>query len=285
MENKNSAKFIDLLDEDKPIAGQKFACVSFVSPDKILKAKELFLFEKFLKYFDFNKTMLKYQQFMNFVCYKYDIDFNSVMKDYEEFVESEKDSLIQTNIVDDYKNFIDARGDELDKEFNESNNFQTSVRGLKIRGSFDTQQEAELRCRMLREVDPNHDIFVGPVGVWMPWEPEAYKTGRVEYLEKELNELMSHKNKNEQEAKQEFESRVKDSKKKAIEDNIKKAKETGVKLTQTIDDEGNLVGVHGTSTVESALLKNNENTTSADIKKELFEGDNILTSKDKKGSD
>ena len=50
---------------------------------------------------------------------------------------------------------------------------------------------------MLREIDPNHDIMVGPVGMWMPWDPEAYKTGRVEYMEEELNQLMSEKNKNE----------------------------------------------------------------------------------------
>ena len=30
-------KYIDLLDEDKDVAGQKFVCVSFVSPEKILK--------------------------------------------------------------------------------------------------------------------------------------------------------------------------------------------------------------------------------------------------------
>ena len=36
--------------------------------------------------------------------------------------------------------------------------------------------------------------------MWMPWEPEAYKTGRVEYLEKELNTLMHEKTKNEQNA-------------------------------------------------------------------------------------
>ena len=36
---------------------------------------------------------------------------------------------------------------------------------------------------MLRKIDPHHDVFVGPVGMWMPWHPEAYKTGKVEYLE------------------------------------------------------------------------------------------------------
>ena len=39
MENSGESKYVDLLDEDKPIAGQKFACVSFVSPENILKKK------------------------------------------------------------------------------------------------------------------------------------------------------------------------------------------------------------------------------------------------------
>ena len=47
--------------------------------------------------------------------------------------------------------------------------------------------------KLLREIDPNHDVYVGPVGMWMPWEPEAYKTGRVEYMEDELNQLMKEK--------------------------------------------------------------------------------------------
>lgn len=278
MANTENTKYVDLLDEDKPISGQKFVCVSFISPDKILKQKEMFFFERFLKHFDFNKSMLKFQQFLNFVSYKYNINFDDVTEDYKEFIRTERDNLIETSIEDDYKNFMDNKEEDLTKEFNDLHNFQTNVRGLKVRGSFETQQEAELRCRMLREVDPNHDIFVGPVGMWMPWEPEAYKTGRVEYLEKELNDLMNHKVQNEMQAKQEFEARVKETKQKAIEENIKKAKETGNKLTQNIDEHGNLIGVAGASTVENTLISN-ETTTSADIKRELFEGDNIVTKK------
>ena len=44
--------YVDLLDEDKEISPQKFCCVSFVSPENILKQKRLFQFEKFLKYYD-----------------------------------------------------------------------------------------------------------------------------------------------------------------------------------------------------------------------------------------
>ena len=32
----SNPKYVDLLEEDKPISGQKFVCVSFVSPENIL---------------------------------------------------------------------------------------------------------------------------------------------------------------------------------------------------------------------------------------------------------
>ena len=43
------SKVVDLLEEDKPIAQQKFVCVSFVSPENVIKSKELFCFEQFVK--------------------------------------------------------------------------------------------------------------------------------------------------------------------------------------------------------------------------------------------
>lgn len=268
-------KYVDLLDEDKPVAGQKFACISFVSPDNILKKKELFYFEEFLKHWDYTKGVQKFTAFLNFLSYKYSMNFDKVMADFQEYIKSEEADLVKTSINDDYKNFLDAKEEDLEKVFNESYAFQTNTRGLKIRGSYPSQEEAELRCKMLREVDPNHDVFVGPVGMWMPWDPKAYKTGRVEYLEEELNQLMHEKNKNERQAKQEFEKRVAETKRKAIEENVKIAKESGNKLTQNIDKEGNLVGV-GTTSIEDNL-KGKEVVSSADIRKELFEGDNIRT--------
>ena len=272
---EKNPKYVDLLDEDKPVAGQKWVCMSFVSPDKILKKKELFFFEEFLKHWDYSKGVQKFSQFLNFISYKYNMNFDKIMNDYQEFVKSEESELVKTTIGDDYKNFLDAKEEELEKVFNEMYNFQTNTRGVKVRGSYPSREEAELRCKLLRELDPNHDIYVGPVGTWVPWEPEAYRTGRVEYLNDELNQLMHEKNKNEKQAKREFEKRVADAKKKAIEDNKKLAKETGNKLTQNIDAEGNLVGV-GSSTVENNL-KSNDEISSADIRKELFEGDNIRT--------
>jgi hypothetical protein len=272
---KNNPKYVDLLEEDKPIAGQKFVCVSFCSPEKILKEKEMFFFEEFLKKWDFNKSMEKMVQFLNFLSYKYNLSFDDVSKDFTDFVKEEKENLINSSLEDDYKTFIDKNEEDLQKQFNISHNFETNVRGLKIRGSYPTQEEAELRCKILREIDPNHDIMVGPVGLWMPWDPEAYKTGRVEYLEEELNQLMSEKNKNEANAKTAFEQRVKETKQNAIEENMKNAEKSGNTLTQSIDKDGNLIGVNNANTQEFAL-KEQENISTADICMELFEGENIV---------
>ena len=282
-DGKPNPKYVDLLEEDKAIAGQKFACVSFVSPENILKSKNHFYFEEFIKKWDYSKSMEKFLQFLNFLSYKYKMVFNDVSKDFEDFVKEEHLNLINTTMEDDYKTFVDKNEEELGNAFNAKHNFQTSIRGLKIRGVYPTLEEAELRCKMLREVDPNHDVFVGPIGLWMPWEPEAYKTGRVEYMEDELNQLMQEKNKNEAFAKDAFDKRVKESKKKAIEENIKLAQRSGSSLTQNIDEEGNLVGVNNLSTTEMAFKtpQGEDDTTisAADIRKELFEGDNIVTGK------
>jgi hypothetical protein len=273
-------KYIDLLEEDKSIAGQKFVCVSFVSPDKILKQKEIFFFEEFLKKWDFTKSMEKFVQFISFVSYKYKLTFDDVTKDFQEFVKEEYENLSNSKMEDDYKSFLDQNEEELENSFNIKFNFQTSTRGLKVRGVYPTLEEAELRCKMLREMDPNHDVFVGPVGLWMPWEPEAYKTGRVEYMEDELNQLMHEKTKNESFAKSAFEQRVKESKKNAIDENIKIAERTGTTLTQNIDADGNLFGVNNTNTQEATLRDKNIDTISAaDIRSELFEGENIVVGK------
>ena len=136
---------------------------------------------------------------------------------------------------------------------------------MKVRGVFASQEEAEMRCKKVREADPNHDIFVGPVGIWVPFDPDAYKTGKVEFMEEELNQLHSEKIKNEAKAKQEFDNRIKDTKRKAIEENIKLAEKSGNVLTQTMDDQGNLIGVRDTVDFESRTAAD-----ALDMRNEIF---------------
>jgi hypothetical protein len=282
--NLEKAKYVDLLDEDKPLGGQKYVCLSFISPEDHIKNKELFYFDKFLKNFEFKKTFEKYTHFLSFLAYKYNLDFNKLTKDMEEFVDEERSNLFSTTLDDEYKSFIDAKEEELQKEYNELHEFQTNTRGIKVRGVFGSQEEAEMRSKMLRELDPNHDVYVGAVGIWMPFHPEAYKTGRVEYLEKDLNELMSHKKKNDEISKEQFKERVKESKKKAIQENIAKAQKEGNKLMQTIDEEGNLINADRMDVPGKNLLfgtNEDDDVSTSDLRKELFEAEDIIVGRKK----
>lgn len=265
---ENNPKYVDLLDEDKELSGQKYVCVSFVSPEQIIKQKNMFLFDKFLKYFDFEKSVKKFHQFLNYVSYKYDFNFDELMTEFSSFIDEEKDKLLDSTIEDDYKTFLERQEDKLMKEFNEQHSFQTNTRGIKIRGSFPTEEEAKLRAQMLSEKDKSHNIYVGEVGKWIPFNPDAFKTGKVVYAEEELNAIMAKKEQKEAIEKVEFDERVHSAKKEAIERNKDMAKKTGNKLTQNMTEDGDLVdNMPDTSSLLSANLKN-----------EVLEASNISTS-------
>lgn len=65
-----------------------------------------------------------------------------------------------------------------------------TLRGLKVRGVYETQGEAKERCEELQAKDPGFHVFVGEVGKWLPWDPDPNSTKDQVYQEKELNDLM-----------------------------------------------------------------------------------------------
>ena len=284
-DGSSNANYVDLLEEDKPISGQKFACLSFVSPEQIIKQREQFFFEEFLKQWNYKKSTDVMLHFISFISYKYNLTFDKVNEDFQDFIKNEHKELTKYNVNDDFKTFVDNNEERLDAEFGDQHDFQTSVRGIKVRGVFASQKEAEMRCKLLREVDPNHDVYVGPVGMWVPFHPDAYKTGRVEYMEETLNQLMSEKKKNEDNAKKEFDKRVKEAKEKAIEENKKNAEKSGNKLTQTINSNGELVSVKNLVDDDSDEENGNRNddvgdsVTLDDIRKQMFETENVVIDK------
>ena len=275
--SKESPILSDVLDEDKPVPNQKFVCLSFLSPEKIIKNKEMYFFNQFVKTFEYTKSVELYNNFIGFISYKYGLNSIDIQGDLKEFIEKEKEKLQTMTVEDDYKNFLDNNEEKLQEKFDIDNQFKTNTRGIKIRGSFNSQGEAEMRAKLLRENDPAHDVYVGQVGVWMPFDPDAYRTGKVEYLEKELNELMHEKNKNEENAKVEFDNRVKEAKKKAIEENVKNAEKSGNKLSQIMDENGELVNLRAVDydaiPDEDVVMEPSNN-----LKNEIFNKTNIPTS-------
>ena len=149
----------DFLNVDKPIPGQNYCCLSFISPDQVLKKREPFIVKNFLRH-------LKTKNPGN--------------------LGEMTDKMIDT----EYDDFIALNDEKLEKEFHESVNFMTSVRGVKVRGVFDTLQEAEERSKFLQRIDRSHNIYLGQIGYWLPIDADPNRVSKSEYLEKELNELM-----------------------------------------------------------------------------------------------
>ena len=67
---------------------------------------------------------------------------------------------------------------------------------FKVRGVYDTLKEAEIRAKVLRKRDKNFHVFVGQVGYWLPWDPDADSVCNQEYQESNLNTLVKKYNEN-----------------------------------------------------------------------------------------
>ena len=160
----------DFLEVDPKIPGQNFCCLSFVSPDKVIKQKEVTFVTKFLEHL-FNADD------------QYTVDMRDKMMNKEEKVNYE-------NVKKFYEDWKYSRSDKLEAEFYEENDFRTTMRGLKIRGTYDTHKEASVRAQVLRRKDPSFNVFVGQVGSWLPWDPECDKVQEQEYQEQMLNDLV-----------------------------------------------------------------------------------------------
>lgn len=84
------------------------------------------------------------------------------------------------------------------------------IRGLKIRGVYETKEEAGERCKQLSSEDPDFDVFVGEVGKWLPWNPDPNDAKDQVYDNEELNKLMNaHKENNAKAKKTEAERKAK----------------------------------------------------------------------------
>ena len=64
------------------------------------------------------------------------------------------------------------------------------VRGLMVRGSYATYEEAQAAVEKLKKIDKYFDVFIGEVGKWLPWNPSTKQVEEVKYRNKNLNKIM-----------------------------------------------------------------------------------------------
>jgi NH3-dependent NAD+ synthetase len=121
------------------------------------------------------------------------------------YVKANMRDFKETGIQEAYENFMFKNRKKLEEEFFNKNEFRTSIRGLKVRGVYDTAAEAGARAKTLQKIDPYFNVYVGQVGFWLPWDPEPSEVADQEYAEDQLNTLMKNYKQNESQKEQLYE--------------------------------------------------------------------------------
>ena len=222
------------LEADKEIPGQHYVCLSFISPNDVLKNKEIAFFSEFLKDYEIQYKIKATESFVmsqvlklqNVASQLQDVlenlklknegitvtdisgsltavtDLRSTLtgttsKDLEEHVKKEMTDFKESTIEEAYKTFLFKHKKRLEEEFFAKNEFRTTVQGLKVRGVYDTYNEAAARAKTIQKLDPSFNVYVGQVGFWLPWDPLPHEVADQEYADEQLNTLMKNYKSNE----------------------------------------------------------------------------------------
>lgn len=186
MAERVSVQESDFLDQDPSIRGQNYVCLSFVSPEDIIVQKEAYFFNEYLQAFStdlkdlFDNLTQKFQ--------KEQPDVSDMFTN----LASRYDALFaKTSLQEDFNVFKAANSDKLETEYLSKNNYRTTIRGLKVRGTYETLIEAQKRANAIKSFDNKFDVYVAEVGCWCPWSPNPTEIQNAEYAETELNTLVS----------------------------------------------------------------------------------------------
>jgi hypothetical protein len=204
----------DYLDQDPDIRGQKFVCISFISPEDVIKQKETWILEQFM-----SAATKELAELWNVMMEKYkdaDLDFVESLR----AIQAKHDYLFDENRIGDaYKYYKNSNRDTLESTYLEKNNFQTTLRGFKVRGSYETLKEAQIRAEVLKRKDTNHNVFIAEVGCWCPFSPDPSEIENQEFAETQLNTLMKGYIDNQQHKDEFYEQRKESLRKQADEIN------------------------------------------------------------------
>lgn len=174
----------DYLEQDPEIRGQKYVCLSFISPEDVIRNKEVYFFSRYIS--DFSKDL---GLFFTNICEKFKDD--QVVLDMIGNVKERYDYVFDDRALQkEFEFFKSTNSANLEKEYLEKNDFQTSIRGIKVRGVYESLMEARNRASAIKRFDPKFDVYVAEVGCWCPWSPSGDQIQDQEFSETQLNTLM-----------------------------------------------------------------------------------------------
>jgi hypothetical protein len=216
------------LEGDDEIRGQKYVCLSFLTPNRgVLKNKDLFFFSKFLQFYHMDYKIRASESFMmsqfrdvqntlsDVELMLRNTDSTEVAEnkslaltlsekitklrgeisrktaeDMEKYVKENLADFKESSIIESYEKYMLVNRQRLEDEFHKQNNFQTSMHGLKVRGVYASQDQATARAKILNKKDPYFNVYVADVGEWLPWDPDPEEVKDQEYQSDDLNKLM-----------------------------------------------------------------------------------------------
>jgi hypothetical protein len=219
----------DLLTEDPEISSQKIVLLSFLSPEKILSNKDLYFFTQFVRDYDMQWKTSKLEGWMAGQLLELNGKLEEIagsldkaeqkeaaksvrdnllrtdrfVEEFQEYKRKNMKEMKETTIQEAWEDFLYKNTAKLEEEFHAKNDFRTTIRGLKVRGVYGSEAEAQLRAKKLQKSDPNFNIYMGSVGKWMAWDPDPSRVPNQEYANDQLNTLMGKYRDNEQ-ARDEF---------------------------------------------------------------------------------
>lgn len=173
----------DYLEQDQPVRGQNYVCLSFLSPQDAVASREAFQVSQFMGAFS--------------------AEAGRVLADAEARASSEEDKKVLSNLRERYAYVFDKQllkeeydqycatyAEQLRHDWAAENDNRACVHGIKIRGAYETLQEAQGRAQQLKRTDPNFSVYVCEMGCWVPWSPNPDDIADAEYSETQLNTLM-----------------------------------------------------------------------------------------------
>ena len=230
----------DYLDVDKPVSGQNFYCVSFVSPEKILEQKDKFMFYHYERAVN-KKISTMLDEGLNSLIDKSEdgnIDVLDVITLKKNITKTCAEyDLTFEQFKDKFEDFKFSNEEKIGEAFDKANNFKTSVRGVKVRGVYDTKREADVRASVLQRQDPLFDVFVGQIGYWCPWDPNPQKIADIEYMNNDLNKLVKEYKSNEAKKDMFYQEQKTQRQKDALSAEDRLKHQEGINETMAIKDE------------------------------------------------
>ena len=141
-----------------------------------------------------------------------------------------------------------------------------TISTMKVRGCYESVEEAKKRADFLRNIDPNINVYVGEVGKWLPFDDDPEKAKDHDYQNKRLNEMMKGYTENQEKAKEFHEQRKNELIMKTHKENEEKAARN--KARQERRDAGETVDDEAEEKAFMDALKNKEANVNVQVKGE-----------------